>query len=172
MHVLQKASTCKITVVRNDAIAIAAIAKYDKIVLSPGPGLPKDAGIMPQLLQHYASTKPILGVCLGMQAIGEFYGASLSNLSQVHHGVASLTTVVANDILFKNIPSTFNTGRYHSWVINPATIPDTLTVTAISPQSDIMAIRHKQLDVCGVQFHPESILTEHGEQLLKNWVEY
>jgi anthranilate synthase component 2 len=156
-------------VFRNDKISLDAVSGYDKIVLSPGPGIPKEAGIMPELLKKYAPTKSILGVCLGHQAIGEAFGGSLSNLSEVLHGVASKVTV-SPDLLFEGIPEKFNIARYHSWVINEATLSKDLEVIGRTPDQQIMAIRHKVYDTRGVQFHPESILTENGVAIMKNWL--
>ncbi len=158
-------------VFRNDKISLEEVSQYDKILLSPGPGVPEDAGVMPELLKKYAATKSILGVCLGHQAIGEAFGGDLINLSEVLHGVAS-TVTVEEDLLFKGVPSTFSIGRYHSWVVDENTLSPDLEVIARTPDSQIMAIRHKEYDVRGVQFHPESILTENGVQILKNWLEH
>ncbi len=157
-------------VFRNDKISLEDVAKYDKIVLSPGPGVPSEAGIMLDLLRRYAETKSILGVCLGHQAIGEAFGGDLVNLSEVLHGVASKVTV-QKDLLFEQIPDTFSIGRYHSWVIDETTLSPDLEVIARTPDQQIMAVRHKKFDVRGVQFHPESILTENGVQIMKNWLE-
>ncbi len=157
-------------VFRNDKISLEDVAQYDKILLSPGPGVPEDAGIMPALLKKYAPTKSILGVCLGHQAIGEAFGGSLINLSEVLHGVASVVKA-ESDLLFDKVPDNFSIGRYHSWVINEATLSPDLEVIARTPDNQIMAIRHKKYDVRGVQFHPESILTENGVQIIKNWME-
>jgi anthranilate synthase component 2 len=158
-------------VIRNDKISLEDVAKYDKILLSPGPGVPKDAGIMPELLKKYGASKSILGVCLGHQAIGEAYGGDLTNLSEVLHGVAS-NVKVENDLLFKGVPDTFSIGRYHSWVVNENTLSSDLEVIARTPDNQIMAVRHKEYDVRGMQFHPESILTEHGVQIIQNWMEH
>lgn len=160
----------QLDVFRNDKISLEDVAQYDKIILSPGPGLPEDAGIMPELLKKYATTKSILGVCLGHQAIGEAFGGDLINLSEVLHGVAS-TVKVEDDLLFKEVPDTFRIGRYHSWVVNENTLSPDLEVIARTSDNQIMAVRHKEYDVRGVQFHPESILTENGVQILKNWLE-
>lgn len=157
-------------VFRNDKISLEDVAKYDKILLSPGPGVPSEAGIMPELLKEYSPTKSIFGVCLGHQAIGEAFGGSLINLSEVLHGVASGVTVQP-DVLFEGVPKTFNIGRYHSWVIDEATLSPELEVIARTPDQQIMAVRHKKFDVRGVQFHPESILTENGVKIMQNWLE-
>lgn len=159
-----------VTVKRNDELTLSEVEGFDAIVLSPGPGLPKDAGIMPQLIKHYAPTKKILGVCLGHQAIGEAFGASLKNLNQVHHGVAIPVKVIEDDKLFAELPERIDTGRYHSWVIDKTTIPTELVITATDDEGEVMAIRHKQFDVCGVQFHPESLLTPNGLKVIENWV--
>ncbi|GAB3217335.1 aminodeoxychorismate/anthranilate synthase component II [Algoriphagus aestuariicola] len=157
-------------VYRNDKISLEEVEKYDKILLSPGPGVPSEAGIMPKLIARYAAEKSILGVCLGHQAIGEAFGGSLTNLSEVLHGVASKVSV-QEDLLFKQIPDTFSIGRYHSWVIEESTLSPDLEVIARTPDQQIMAVRHKKFNVRGVQFHPESILTENGAKIMQNWLE-
>ncbi|MFC3417417.1 anthranilate synthase component II [Algoriphagus hitonicola] len=157
-------------VFRNDKISIEDVAQYDKILLSPGPGVPSEAGIMPELLKRYSAEKSILGVCLGHQAIGEAFGGSLINLSEVLHGIASQVKV-EKDLLFEGIPDTFPIGRYHSWVIDESTLSPDLEVIARTPDRQIMAVRHKQFAVRGVQFHPESILTENGVKIIQNWLE-
>lgn len=154
---------------RNDKIALEAVEGYDKVLLSPGPGIPSEAGIMLALLKQYASTKDILGVCLGHQAIGEAFGSGLTNLSEVVHGLASEVTV-QDDLLFQGLPKEFKVGRYHSWVINEQTLPSCLKVTARTPDGQIMAVAHEEYQVRGVQFHPESILTEHGVEMMRNWL--
>jgi anthranilate synthase component II len=155
---------------RNDKITLEKIEEYDKILLSPGPGLPCDAGVMPALLKKYGDTKDILGICLGHQAIGEAYGGDLINLSEVVHGLAS-EVKIQQDLLFQGIPDTFNIGRYHSWVINELTLPKNLEIIARTPDNQIMGVRHKTQKVRGLQFHPESVLTEHGVLMMKNWLE-
>jgi len=157
-------------VYRNDKISLDDVDHYDKILLSPGPGLPEEAGIMPGLLKKYAETKSILGVCLGHQAIGEAFGGDLINLAEVLHGVAS-TVTVDEDMLFQGVPPNFQIGRYHSWVVNESTLSPELEVIARTQDQQIMALRHKQYDVRGVQFHPESILTENGVKIIRNWLE-
>lgn len=160
-----------ITVKRNDEILLNEVDAFDAIVLSPGPGLPKDAGIMPDLIKRYARTKKILGVCLGHQAIGEAFGAKLKNLNQVHHGVAiPVNVLVKNELLFQEMPNRIETGRYHSWVIDKESVALELIVTATDDAGEVMAIRHKEFDVCGVQFHPESLLTPNGLKVIENWV--
>jgi anthranilate synthase component II len=155
---------------RNDKINLEDIEVYDKILLSPGPGIPLEAGIMPALIKNYADKKDILGICLGHQAIGEAFGGSLTNLSEVIHGLAS-EVKVKEDLLFKDLPETFKIGRYHSWVINEQHLPHELEVIARTPDGQIMGIRHRNLKVRGLQFHPESILTEFGLEIMKNWLE-
>lgn len=159
----------KIDVFRNDEISLDAVDEYDFIILSPGPGLPKDAGIMPALIQRYAASKSILGVCLGHQAIGEAFGAELENLTDVFHGVETPVDVIVEDeVLFQEMPKTFQAGRYHSWVVAKDSLPAELEITAVDKAGVIMAMRHKHYDVKGVQFHPESIMTEHGMKMLGN----
>ncbi len=161
-----------LTVHRNDAIALDSVAAYDRIILSPGPGLPKDAGITCAIIERYGHVKPILGVCLGHQAIGEVFGGRLINLNQVLHGRAIKTSIVdKEEQLFWGCPPDFDTGRYHSWVIDPLSLPEELRVTAIDEYNLIMAIRHKEYDIRGVQFHPESIMTATGAQILNNWIQ-
>lgn len=160
-----------VEVKRNDEASIEEIENYDAIVLSPGPGLPKDAGIMPELIGRYASTKKILGVCLGHQAIAEHFGGKLINLNEVLHGVAVPIEVVdASEPMFNQLPRNFKTGRYHSWSVAEEEFPEMLKVTATDRNGNVMALRHREYDVSGVQFHPESLLTEHGLQMIKNWV--
>ncbi|MEZ4902247.1 MAG: aminodeoxychorismate/anthranilate synthase component II [Spirosomataceae bacterium] len=156
---------------RNDKILLEEVAQYDKILLSPGPGIPSEAGIMQALIQQYAPTKSIMGVCLGHQGIGEVFGASLNNMTDVLHGISDKAIVTdPNERLFQGLPSSFQVGRYHSWTVVGETVPDTMTITAIDEHGQVMALRHKTYDVCGVQFHPESVLTEHGKQMLQNWL--
>ncbi|MFN6944746.1 MAG: anthranilate synthase component II [Cytophagaceae bacterium] len=158
-------------VIRNDKISLDEVAKYDKILLSPGPGIPSEAGILMDLIKKYGPEKSIFGVCLGHQGIGEAFGASLINLDEVYHGIGIKTQVIAEDLIFKGIPDQFLSGRYHSWAVSPDSNLDNLVITAKDEKNNIMALRHKQYDVRGVQFHPESILTEHGKSMLKNWLE-
>ncbi len=159
-----------VDVFRNDAITTEAAGAYDKILLSPGPGIPSEAGLLLDIVKAYAPTKSIFGVCLGHQAIGEVFGAALINLSEVHHGVASEIHVTTEDLLFQGLGSTFEAGRYHSWAVSPVGFPDTLEVTAHDGTGEIMALRHKTYDVRGVQFHPESVLTPEGATMMKNWL--
>ncbi|HET6243438.1 MAG: aminodeoxychorismate/anthranilate synthase component II [Bacteroidetes bacterium] len=169
VHIIEKISDCTVHVHRNDKIKLEQIEHYDKIVLSPGPGLPSDAGILIPLIQRFYKTKSILGICLGHQAIAEVYGGNLINLDEVLHGVSLPVVVQKKDVIFDGIPNSFLTGRYHSWVVDK-NIPDALEVLARDKNGNVMALRHKEFDVKGVQFHPESVLTEFGEKLLKNWL--
>lgn len=157
---------------RNDKFSIADVAAYDKILLSPGPGIPEEAGLLLDVIKTYAPTKSLMGVCLGQQAIAEAFGGSLLNLGRPMHGIATPISLVEKDeLMFKDCPPEMAVGRYHSWVVNPADLPASLTVTAIDADGQIMALRHKEYDVCAVQFHPESVLTPDGKQMMKNWLE-
>lgn len=155
---------------KNDKITIAEANKFDKILLSPGPGIPSTAGILNNLIKELGPNKSIFGVCLGMQAIGEVYGSKLINLDTVYHGIATETTIIEKDYLFNDCPKKFMTGRYHSWAVDEKTLSQELIITAIDKNKQIMALKHKTFDVRGVQFHPESILSEYGEQMMKNWI--
>lgn len=157
---------------RNDMIGIDDIERYDKIIISPGPGIPSEAGIVPEMLQRYATSKPILGICLGHQAIGERFGAKLKNLPNVYHGVKSTITVNLPDYIFDGLPDRLDVGRYHSWVVSKDGFPDCLEILATSPDGEIMALRHREHDIRGVQFHPESILTPEGINILRNWINH
>ncbi|MBC7916163.1 MAG: aminodeoxychorismate/anthranilate synthase component II [Pyrinomonadaceae bacterium] len=160
------------TVWRNDKFELKDIEAFDKIVLSPGPGIPSEAGLLLDVIKTYAPTKSILGVCLGVQAIAEVFGGSLYNLSYPVHGRATAMQVMdEEETIFDNLPHTFNVGRYHSWAVNREGLPELLKVTAKDAEGVIMGLRHLEYDVRGVQFHPESILTEHGKQMIKNWLE-
>ena len=168
---LMEISKYPIEVFRNDAISIEAADEFDIIVLSPGPGVPKDAGIMPELIKKYAAAKSIFGVCLGMQAIGEAFGGELLNLEQVYHGIETPIKVIEPKApIFNNLPSTFTVGRYHSWVVDKNDLPESLLVTSEDPEGEIMSLRHKKFDVSGVQFHPESIMTKFGKEMLSNFL--
>lgn len=159
----------KVIVKRNDEVTLDEVENYHKILLSPGPGVPDEAGLMKQIIEKFAPTKSILGVCLGQQAIGEVFGGKLTNLEKVHHGVATPITIVEDDILFKDMPKEFEVGRYHSWVVqNP--LPEDLIITSVDENGEIMSLRHKKYDVRGVQYHPESVLTPLGKTILKNWI--
>ncbi|MGV3656441.1 MAG: anthranilate synthase component II [Chitinophagaceae bacterium] len=173
VHLVEKITGEKVDVYRNDEIPLEKVAHYDKIILSPGPGLPAEAGQLLPLIKEYAASKSILGVCLGHQAIGEAFGGQLVNLSTVYHGIATPVKVVEESkekSLFKDLPNVFEVGRYHSWVIDDKTFPQTLEVTAVDDNGYIMALQHKTYDVQGVQFHPESVLTPKGEIILRNWL--
>ncbi|REG90198.1 anthranilate synthase component 2 [Winogradskyella sediminis] len=161
---------CEVTVKRNDKLTLEEVNAFEKIVLSPGPGIPDEAGLLKQIIKTYAPTKSILGVCLGQQAIGEVFGGSLENLDHVFHGVATQVSVSVDDEpLFNGLNKTFEVGRYHSWVVN-TNLPDCLEATSFDDNGQIMSLRHKVYDVKGVQYHPESVLTPDGKQILKNWV--
>lgn len=169
---LVKELGAEVTVLRNDKFCLEDIEQFDKIILSPGPGIPKEAGRMPDVIAEYKTRKPILGVCLGHQAIGEAFGGTLVNLSQVFHGVATPVTIIADDYLFKNLPRQIEVGRYHSWVIEKETLPEEIEVTGVCDEGYIMSLRHKEYDIRGIQYHPESILTPSGKSIIKNWLEH
>lgn len=158
------------TVLRNDQFQLDDLEAYHKIILSPGPGIPCEAGLLMDVIRHYANRKPILGVCLGHQAIGEVFGARLENLSDVFHGVATPCRIVSDDPIFSGLPTNITVGRYHSWVVSRNGLPDCLEVTAVSDEGQIMALKHKTLNVRGIQFHPESVLTPDGKKMLRNWM--
>ncbi|RAR70797.1 anthranilate synthase component II [Flavobacterium aciduliphilum] len=169
VHYLE-ALNCSVTVFRNDRFDLDVIDSFDKIILSPGPGIPSDAGLLKDVITKYAPTKKILGICLGHQAIGEVFGAQLENLDTVYHGVSSGITLTTDDVLFKNLPKNITVGRYHSWVISSVNFPKHLEITSVSEEGFIMSIRHKYYPVFGVQFHPESILTPLGKEIIANWM--
>ncbi|OUD35044.1 aminodeoxychorismate/anthranilate synthase component II [Flavobacterium sp. FPG59] len=161
---------CEVTVYRNDQFDIDEISVFDKILLSPGPGIPDEAGLLKEVIRKYGPTKSIFGVCLGQQAIGEVYGGTLSNLDKVYHGVASMVeTTVTDELLFEGLGNSFEVGRYHSWVVD-TNLPDVLEITSLDENGQIMSLRHKTYDVRGVQFHPESVLTPNGKRILENWI--
>lgn len=161
----------EVTVFRNDEFELEALEKFDKIVLSPGPGIPDEAGLLKEVIKKYAPTKSILGVCLGQQAIGEVFGGRLTNLEKVYHGVATKVTKVVDDTLFTSLPDSIEVGRYHSWVVDTEGFPhDVLEITSIDENGQIMSLRHREYDIKGVQYHPESVLTAHGKQILQNWL--
>ena len=175
VHLVEKITHYKVDVFRNDELPIEKVKEYDKIILSPGPGIPSEAGMLLPLIKEYASSKCILGVCLGHQAIGEAFGGTLTNLSTVYHGVATPVTVRSEESgvrskLFNALPDTLEVGRYHSWVISDENFPSELEVTARDANNYIMALQHKTFDVQGVQFHPESVLTPDGEAIIRNWL--
>ncbi|GAB1855860.1 aminodeoxychorismate/anthranilate synthase component II [Flavobacteriaceae bacterium MHTCC 0001] len=163
---------CNVTVVRNDKLTLEDVEPFDKIVLSPGPGIPDEAGLLKPIIETYAATKSIFGVCLGQQAIGEVFGASLVNLDEVYHGVATNVTIsVDNEYIFKGLNKDIEVGRYHSWVVNND-LPSNLEATSYDANGQIMSLRHKTYDVRGVQYHPESVLTPDGKKILENWVNH
>jgi anthranilate synthase component 2 len=170
LHILKELGA-DVEVHRNNRISLEKMESFDRILLSPGPGIPEEAGILLPLIKQYAPTKSILGVCLGEQAIGEVFGAKLVNLTNVHHGVCSDIHVIAKDPLFKGLPPVFRAGRYHSWVVSKEDFPDCLEVTAEDREDGhIMALRHRKYNVRGIQFHPESILTPNGKTMISNWL--
>ena len=161
---------CEVTVKRNDKLTLEEVDAFQKIVLSPGPGIPDEAGLLKAIIKTYAPTKSILGVCLGQQAIGEVFGGTLVNLDEVYHGVATPIEITVDDeTLFKNMDKTIEVGRYHSWVVN-ANLPEALEATSFDSNGQVMSLRHKFYDVKGVQYHPESVLTPNGKQILENWI--
>lgn len=169
---IERIAGTEVTVARNDKIILDEVAAFDKIVISPGPGVPDEAGISKALIRRYGPEKSILGVCLGHQAIAEVYGGSIRNLDTVYHGVSSeVEQTVQDEPLFRGIPATFDAGRYHSWIVERDTLPGSLEVTATDTKGEVMALRHREHDVRGVQFHPESVLTEFGGMMIKNWIE-
>lgn len=168
---LVRSLNVEVDVVRNDKFKIKDLTVYDKILLSPGPGIPSEAGLLLDVIKTYGGKKPLLGVCLGHQAIAEAFGGTLRNLQNVYHGIATPCKVVADDILFNGLPKEFDVGRYHSWVVNRNTLPTCLEVTSESPDGEIMSLRHRDLDIRGVQFHPESVLTPVGKQIISNWID-
>jgi len=167
---LVKELGAEVTVVRNDQFSLDEIEAYSKIILSPGPGIPSEAGLLLDVIRAYAGRKPILGVCLGHQAIGEVFGAQLENLSDVFHGVATPCHIIADDPIFSGLDRDITIGRYHSWVVSRDGFPDCLEMTAVSDEGQVMALRHREMNVRGIQFHPESVLTPNGRQMLQNWL--
>ena len=171
VHLVEKITGEKVDVVRNDRIALKDIDVYDKIILSPGPGIPEEAGLLLPLIKEYAATKSILGVCLGHQAIAEAFGGTLINLSTVYHGVATPIKILKTQSgVLKDLPEVIEVGRYHSWIVSDENFPLELEVTARDDNGYIMGLQHKEFDVQGVQFHPESVLTPDGERILRNWL--
>ena len=167
---LLKELHAEVTVVRNDMFKMDDLEQYDKIILSPGPGIPSEAGLLLDVIRTYAGRKPILGVCLGHQAIGEVFGARIENLKDVYHGIQTEGTQFGNDYLFNGLPERVKMGRYHSWVVAKDSLPDCLEVTAMSDDGEIMALRHKSHDIHGIQFHPESVLTPEGHTIVGNFL--
>ncbi len=172
VHMLYSLGVNEIDVVKNDHVDLSTIGNYDKILLSPGPGVPKDAGLMPEVIRQMYSEKSILGVCLGHQALAESFGGTLVNLEEPLHGVASSISFLEEDYLFQNTPKQFNIGHYHSWVVKGDDLPGSLEVIAKDEQGNIMALRHRLHDIRGVQFHPESVLTEFGKTIIENWIKH
>lgn len=170
VHLVKSLGYNDIDVFRNDKIELENIAIYDKIILSPGPGIPSEAGLLLPLIKKYAATKPILGVCLGHQAIGEAFGAELINLENVYHGVTTSTEIIGNDYVFEGLENKIDVGRYHSWIVSNNNLPACFAVTAVDGENQIMAMKHKEYDVHGVQFHPESVLTPVGGTIISNFL--
>lgn len=168
-HLLKELGA-EVTVLRNDQFQLSQLETFDKIVLSPGPGIPSEAGLLLDVIRTYAGKKPIFGVCLGHQAIGEVFGGRLENLSEVFHGVATEGTLLGNDPVFDGLPRRITMGRYHSWVVSKEGFPECLEITAESDEGQIMALHHREYDIHGIQFHPESVLTPEGRQILRNWL--
>ena len=168
VHYLEELD-CEVTVKRNDQFELEELEEYPLLLLSPGPGIPEESGLLKAAIERYAPTKKILGICLGQQAIGEVFGASLINLDKVYHGIATPVKVIKEDVLFNGLPEKFNIGRYHSWVVKTP-LPDELIATSIDEDDQLMSLRHKTYDVCAVQYHPESVLTPHGKKILENWI--
>ena len=163
---------CEVTVKRNDAFTIDEVALFDKVLLSPGPGLPEEAGMMNELIRKYSGSLPIMGVCLGHQAIAQVFGGKLINLERVFHGVSTKAFILSkNEPLFRGMDQVIEIGRYHSWIVSREDFPEELEITSVDENNQIMSFRHKTLDICAVQFHPESVLTPNGKQIIMNWVE-
>ena len=167
---LVKELGAEVDVLRNDKFELEELEKYDKIILSPGPGIPEEAGLLLEVIRTYAGRKPMLGVCLGEQAIGQAFGGKLTNLSEVFHGIQTNVKIKNKDYIFDGLPTEIPVGRYHSWVVDTDGFPEELVVTAISPEGLIMALKHREYDVHGIQFHPESVLTPDGKQIVGNWL--
>ena len=168
VHFLEELN-CEVVVKRNDQLLLGDVEAFDKIVMSPGPGIPDEAGLLKEIIAKYAPTKSIFGVCLGQQAIAEVFGGTLINLDKVYHGIATKIKITKEDPLFNDIPNEIEVGRYHSWVVDP-NLPDVLEATSIDENGQIMSLRHKSYNVCAVQFHPESVLTPYGKKILENWL--
>jgi len=168
VHYLEELD-CEVTVKRNDQFELDELEDYPLLLLSPGPGIPDESGLLKAAIERYAPSKKILGICLGQQAIGEVFGASLINLDKVYHGIATPVKVIQEDVLFKDLPDVFDIGRYHSWVV-ATPLPETLIATSVDEEGQLMSLRHKTYDVCAVQYHPESVLTPHGKKILDNWI--
>ena len=168
VHYLEELD-CEVTVKRNDQFELDELEDYPLLLLSPGPGIPDESGLLKAAIERYAPSKKILGICLGQQAIGEVFGASLINLDKVYHGIATPVKVIKEDVLFKDLPAVFDIGRYHSWVV-ATPLPEALIATSVDEEGQLMSLRHKTYDVCAVQYHPESVLTPHGKKILYNWI--
>lgn len=168
-HLVKELGT-EVDVLRNDKFELEELEKYDKIILSPGPGIPEEAGLLLEVIRTYAGRKPILGVCLGEQAIGQAFGGKLTNLSEVFHGIQTNVKIKNKDYIFSGLPTKIPVGRYHSWVVDTEGFPEELVITAISSEGQIMALKHREYDVHGIQFHPESVLTPDGKQIVGNWL--
>lgn len=170
LHVVKELGATDVEVFRNDEIELDEVERFDKIILSPGPGVPEESGLLLPIIKRFAPTKSILGVCLGHQAIGEAFGANLENLKEVYHGIQSLVKIVKDDLLFTSLEKEILVGRYHSWVVSNNNFPQCLEITALSEEGQIMALRHKTYRVHGIQFHPESVLTPQGKEIIKNFL--
>ena len=168
-HLVKELGT-EVDVLRNDKFELEELEKYDKIILSPGPGIPEEAGLLLEVIRTYAGRKPMLGVCLGEQAIGQVFGGKLTNLSEVFHGIQTNVKIKNKDYIFSGLPTEIPVGRYHSWVVDTEGFPEELVITAISSEGQIMALKHREYDVHGIQFHPESVLTPDGKQIVGNWL--
>ena len=170
VQMIKELTTASVEVFRNNEIPLEQVKSYDKILLSPGPGIPSESGLLLPLIKEYAATKSIFGVCLGQQAIAESFGGSLSNLSKVYHGIATEVQLTNSSILFEGLPQSFKVGRYHSWVVNEQDLPKDLIITSKDEDGFIMSLEHTQFDVKGVQYHPESVLTPNGSKIIENWL--
>ncbi|MDR0938164.1 MAG: aminodeoxychorismate/anthranilate synthase component II [Mediterranea sp.] len=170
LHAVKELGQTDVTVLRNDQFGLDDVEPFDKLILSPGPGIPSEAGLLLPVIHRYAPTKSILGVCLGHQAIGEAFGARLENLKEVYHGVQTPVSVVRPDLLFDGLEKEFPVGRYHSWIVSREAFPSALEITAESREGDIMALRHRAYRVHGIQFHPESVLTPRGKEIIHNFL--
>lgn len=168
VHYLEELG-CRVAVRRNDQLLLEEVEPYTDIVLSPGPGIPDEAGLLKAIIQHYAPGKRIFGVCLGQQAIAEVFGGRLINLDQVYHGVATTIKVLGDEVLYRGLPETLEVGRYHSWVVDPD-LPDCLEATSVDSKGEVMSLRHREYDLRAVQYHPESVLTPEGKKILSNWL--
>lgn len=167
---LVKELGASVTVYRNDKFEMSQLEEFDKIILSPGPGIPCEAGLLLDVIKVYAGKKPILGVCLGHQAIGESFGGTLTNIGEVVHGVATPCHIIQDDYLFEGLAKDIEIGRYHSWVVDQKNFPDCLEVTSVSDEGFVMSLRHKEYDIRGIQYHPESVLTPDGKTIINNWL--